>query len=178
GNWVCYKNVDVVAAIGGATFRAAKDVGTMTIELRLGGPDGQLLAAAEVKGTQDHNDGVKGDQDWWTYYTYEATFTGVLPLGRHDIYLVFSGSVNLSWFSLNADTTVIPTVIYGDVNGSGSVDIGDARMVLQHLVGKLTLTPEQLAVANVSGGDQLSISDARLILQYLVDKIDTFPAEK
>ena len=62
----------------------------------------------------------------------------------------------------------------GDVNGSGAVDIGDARMVLQHLVEKITLDENRLIAANVDGKG-VSITSARLILQFLVDKIDGFP---
>ncbi|MCL2489041.1 MAG: dockerin type I domain-containing protein, partial [Oscillospiraceae bacterium] len=62
----------------------------------------------------------------------------------------------------------------GDVNGNGEVDIGDARLVLQHLVEKITLTGRDLIAADVDGKG-VSITSARLILQFLVDKIDGFP---
>ena len=68
-------------------------------------------------------------------------------------------------------------VVYGDVNGSGGVDIGDARLVLQHLVGKIALTPEQFDRAAVREAGRVEISDARLILQFLVGKIQAFPRE-
>ncbi|MCL2488811.1 MAG: fibronectin type III-like domain-contianing protein, partial [Oscillospiraceae bacterium] len=62
------------------------------------------------------------------------------------------------------------------------VSVTDARMVLQHLVQKITLTPAQLDAAAVDGAEnddgspKVSITDARLILQYLVEKINKFPA--
>ncbi|MCL2487311.1 MAG: alpha-L-fucosidase [Oscillospiraceae bacterium] len=62
----------------------------------------------------------------------------------------------------------------GDVNNSGEVDIGDARLVLQHLVNKITLTGRALLAADVDGKG-VSISSARLILQFLVDKVKDFP---
>ncbi|MCL2488902.1 MAG: dockerin type I repeat-containing protein, partial [Oscillospiraceae bacterium] len=68
-----------------------------------------------------------------------------------------------------------PQIKIGDVNGNGVIDIGDARMVLQYIVGKITLDKRQLDAANVSGNGQLSVSDARLILQFLVHKITAFP---
>ncbi|MCL2488437.1 MAG: dockerin type I repeat-containing protein, partial [Oscillospiraceae bacterium] len=68
-----------------------------------------------------------------------------------------------------------PARLMGDVDGNGHVEITDARMVLQFLVGKIKLTPEQLACANVDGQSNVTINDARLIIQYVVNKLDEFP---
>ncbi|MCL2488241.1 MAG: glycoside hydrolase family 3 C-terminal domain-containing protein [Oscillospiraceae bacterium] len=66
----------------------------------------------------------------------------------------------------------------GDVNGNFEVDVGDARMILQHLVRKITLDETQLIYAKVSDGNgDLSVADARLILQFLVKKIAEFPGK-
>ncbi|MCL2487225.1 MAG: CotH kinase family protein [Oscillospiraceae bacterium] len=64
----------------------------------------------------------------------------------------------------------------GHVAGNDTVGIADARMVLQHIVGKLQLTPEQLLLADVNGDGEVTIADARLILQFIVDKIAGFPS--
>ncbi|MCL2488035.1 MAG: Ig-like domain-containing protein [Oscillospiraceae bacterium] len=64
--------------------------------------------------------------------------------------------------------------VLGDVSGNGKVDIEDARLVLQHLVGKIILNETQLATADVDGNG-VSITSARLILQYLVGKVTEFP---
>ncbi|MCL2488586.1 MAG: dockerin type I repeat-containing protein [Oscillospiraceae bacterium] len=78
------------------------------------------------------------------------------------------------------ETCVIPKlpIFFGQVSGSGTLNITDARMLLQHLVGKALLTPEQQAIADVDGDENVTITDARLILQKLVGKIDKFPAEQ
>ncbi|MCL2488759.1 MAG: putative Ig domain-containing protein, partial [Oscillospiraceae bacterium] len=76
-----------------------------------------------------------------------------------------------------APGTAEPTGKYGDINGDDKVDITDARLLLQHLVGKYTIPEGRLVYARVSGGDTVSINDARLILQFIVEKIDRFPAE-
>ncbi|MCL2487402.1 MAG: discoidin domain-containing protein, partial [Oscillospiraceae bacterium] len=67
--------------------------------------------------------------------------------------------------------------VWGDANCNGILDIGDARVVLQDLVGKQWLTARGAAWADVDGDGSITISDARLILQKLVDKIDKFPVE-
>jgi len=71
--------------------------------------------------------------------------------------------------------SVLKRTPLGHVSGGDKLSVTDARLVLQHLVGKITLTEEELDLANVSGGDNVSITDARLILQMLVGKIAAFP---
>lgn len=56
----------------------------------------------------------------------------------------------------------------GDVNGDGSVNSTDARLVLQYTVELTTLTEKQLQAANVNGDDKVNSSDARMILQMTV----------
>jgi len=57
-------------------------------------------------------------------------------------------------------------------------------MILQHLVSKITLTPEELERAAVNGSVKddgsplVAVVDARLILQFLVKKISEFPVER
>ncbi|MCL2488970.1 MAG: dockerin type I repeat-containing protein [Oscillospiraceae bacterium] len=67
---------------------------------------------------------------------------------------------------------------YGDVNGDKKVDITDARLLLQSLVGKYTISDDRMEYAKVSGGEEVGITDARLLLQKIVGKIDVFPAEE
>ncbi|MCL2488210.1 MAG: substrate-binding domain-containing protein [Oscillospiraceae bacterium] len=61
-------------------------------------------------------------------------------------------------------------IIPGDVDSSGGVDISDARLVLQHLVGKIILTKDQRRAADVNANGKVDIGDARLILQHIVGK--------
>ncbi|MFA6404278.1 MAG: right-handed parallel beta-helix repeat-containing protein [Salinivirgaceae bacterium] len=69
--------------------------------------------------------------------------------------------------------------ILGDVSLNGLVQAYDASLILQHTVSNITLTPNQLAVADVSGNggaDPVTAYDAALILQFNVGLIDFFPA--
>ncbi|MCL2487150.1 MAG: hypothetical protein FWE80_00520 [Oscillospiraceae bacterium] len=99
--------------------------------------------------------------------------TGLIPAGARILTLVFDGGGVLR----TCDIKLERSVLLGDVNNSGRVEVSDARMILQYLVGKIKLTDEQLDIANVSGGDRLGVADARLILQMLVNKITVFPRE-
>ena len=60
----------------------------------------------------------------------------------------------------------------GDVDGSGSVDIADLRMVLRAVCKKITLTEAQKQSADVTDDGSVGIEDLRKILRYVCGKID------
>lgn len=64
--------------------------------------------------------------------------------------------------------------LLGDVNNDYNVNSADALMILQHVVGKITLTSEQIARADVNKVDGANSTDALTILQYVVGKITSF----
>jgi len=72
----------------------------------------------------------------------------------------------------NMATTTIeyfdPTtaVIYGDVTGEGTVNIGDAIKVLRYDAKLESLTPQELVAAEVTGDGAVNIGDAIKILRY------------
>ncbi|MCL2488621.1 MAG: glycoside hydrolase family 3 C-terminal domain-containing protein, partial [Oscillospiraceae bacterium] len=83
----------------------------------------------------------------------------------------------------NRDSSVLRQLGFvSESAGKNKVDINDARLILQYLVDKVTLTPAQLDAAAVNGDEnqdntpKVTITDARLVLQYIVDKINKFPA--
>ncbi len=65
----------------------------------------------------------------------------------------------------------------GDADGDGKVDSTDARLVLQHAVGKIDKNALDVAAADADGDGKIDSTDARLILQKAVGKIDKFPIE-
>ncbi|MDP1622772.1 MAG: right-handed parallel beta-helix repeat-containing protein [Bacteroidales bacterium] len=67
--------------------------------------------------------------------------------------------------------------IMGDVSLNGIVQAYDASLVLQHVVGGITLNSTQQQVADVSFAAGITAYDASLILQYVVGLIKFFPAE-
>ncbi len=70
-----------------------------------------------------------------------------------------------------ADTVAV----IGDVNGDGKVDTTDARMILQHAVGKVMLDEAHLLPADVNTDGAVDTTDARLVLQYAVGLLEAFP---
>ncbi|MFA3783783.1 FlgD immunoglobulin-like domain containing protein [Melioribacteraceae bacterium 4301-Me] len=69
-----------------------------------------------------------------------------------------------------ANTTTQVKVLYplakGDLSGDNAIDAGDASLVLQAVVGKITLTPEQQYAADVDGTPGITAYDAYYILFY------------
>lgn len=70
-----------------------------------------------------------------------------------------------------------PAITYGDVDGNGKVEATDALEVLKSVVGKVTLTDEQLVKADTDGNSKADATDALNILKKVVGKIDKFPVE-
>ncbi|GAB2811432.1 glycoside hydrolase family 3 C-terminal domain-containing protein [Streptomyces daliensis] len=89
GAWLLFSDADLGAGARTFTARAAKETGgTGTITVRLGSPTGPVAARAEVPSTGSR----------YTYVTTSARLRGAR--GRQDVYLVFSGAVRLSTFSI------------------------------------------------------------------------------
>ena len=66
---------------------------------------------------------------------------------------------------------VLKSVLKGDANGDGSVDIADAVCIVNHVVGKpnSTFVP---AAADANGDGDIDIADAVRIVNYVVGKIN------
>jgi len=67
------------------------------------------------------------------------------------------------------------TVIFGDVNGDGKINTGDAALVYAYIKGKSTLTEDQLKAADVNGDGKINTGDAALIYAYIKGKVKAFP---
>ena len=75
------------------------------------------------------------------------------------------------------ESHAVPLFRYGDLNRDG-VDVADAMLILQSIVGIISLNDYQSAAAKVAGEAETSVMDAMLILQYVVGIVTEFPAEK
>jgi len=67
--------------------------------------------------------------------------------------------------------------IYGDPSRNCDITAFDASLILQNVVGFITLTALQDSSADVSGNGLVSAYDASLILRYLVGYISVFPVQ-
>ena len=86
----------------------------------------------------------------------------------------------LIMFSLFAfgSTVSAATVLYGDANGDGVVNVGDAVMVSKYVSNTANLTDEQLTAADVNDDGSVNVGDAVLIARYSAGLLEKFPADK
>lgn len=76
--------------------------------------------------------------------------------------------------SLNGVTTISGDIVYGDVNGDGSVGIDDVTLVQKYIADIGTLTSGQITVADVDHDGDVTIADATLIQKYIVGLVTSF----
>lgn len=67
-----------------------------------------------------------------------------------------------------------PTVTQGDINADGKINITDAVSIYYHVLGSLSLTAEQLLLAESNGDGKINIADA-LYWYYTVNGITQPP---
>lgn len=72
-----------------------------------------------------------------------------------------------AWLSDLLSFTPSSNLIYGDVDGDGSVTITDATIVQKASIGLVGLNDDQIKCADVTGDGRVSISDVTLIQKYI-----------
>ena len=66
-------------------------------------------------------------------------------------------------------TEVVPftTILMGDANGNGGIDIGDAVCIINYVVGKPNTTFDA-AAADLNGNGQIDVGDAVMVVNIVV----------
>ncbi len=160
GDYLAYKKVNF--GNGAISFKAmVANSGTSNIELRLNSPTGTLIGTLPVASTGG----------WNEYKEQTCSITKVT--GLNDLYLVFSGSVNVDWFTFGSDGTG-GKVSLGDINEDGKVNSIDFGLLRLHLLGDTKLTGNGLLNADVNGDGNVNSIDYGLIKQYLLGMISSF----
>jgi len=101
-------------------------------------------------------------------------------------YTEFEGGVEFDFentpitedISLYARFEDAPNFTFGDVNGDTEINTSDALLVLQKVVGKISLTEREETLADVDFDGEITTNDALLIVQYNVGKITSFVGEE
>lgn len=65
---------------------------------------------------------------------------------------------------------LLPQSLLGDVDANGILSISDAKMILRHIVGSITLTAEQKAAADMNSDTEITVVDAKLVLQAIASR--------
>lgn len=74
-----------------------------------------------------------------------------------------------------SSTMYAEEIIYGDINGSNSVDSLDFAIMRTYLLGKNSLEEKALKAADVNGDGSADSIDFAILRQYLLGKISVFP---
>lgn len=72
----------------------------------------------------------------------------------------------------------LASVLYGDVDGNGTVTTYDGSLAAQYAMNLITLDADAIARANVDGEGSVTTYDASLICQKALDLITSFPVEE
>ena len=60
----------------------------------------------------------------------------------------------------------------GDINGDGSVNVRDARKVVNSIIGRDSLSNLEAIIADVDGKGSVNIRDARAIINNIMGKAE------
>lgn len=91
--------------------------------------------------------------------------------GVNDLYLVFTGAVNIDWFTFGEATN---NGTKGDLNGDGSINSIDFALLRLHLLGTTPLTGTNFSNADVNGECSVNSIDFAIMRQYLLGMISSF----
>ena len=92
-------------------------------------------------------------------------------------YAQYTDTVPLISKTLHLTVRQKSNVLYGDVNGDGTVNVIDAMLTARGAAKKITLDTDQLAAADVNGDGAVNVIDAMLIARYAAKKISVFPVQ-
>lgn len=79
--------------------------------------------------------------------------------------LVSIMAVSIPAFAATAKTTPTKTVIIGDVDGNGKIELVDALLVVRHAMNISSLTEDQMTRADINEDDNINLTDALLIIR-------------
>ncbi|MFZ5986809.1 MAG: dockerin type I domain-containing protein [Bacillota bacterium] len=75
-----------------------------------------------------------------------------------------------------SQTLSVNSIVYGDVDGDGSITYNDSDLVWYYSTGTKTFTDVQKVAADVDGNGVVDANDSNYIFQYVIGDITQFPA--
>jgi len=161
GNYLVYKKLNF--GRGTTAFKAmVADELNVNIELRLNSPDGTLIGKLPVSKTTD----------WNTYEEQSCSVSNVT--GVNDLYLVFTGPVNIDWFAFEgtpATNTPVPAtntptttdaVVTGDFNNDGVINMTDV-MILASAFNSVRGDSRYKPLYDLNNDGAISMTDVMVI---------------
>ncbi|WP_137696473.1 pectinesterase family protein [Ruminiclostridium herbifermentans] len=161
GDYLVFKNIDFKSEA--ASFKSlVATTGTPNIELRLNSPTGTLIGTLKVASTGG-----------WNEYKEQACSINTVT-GVNDLYLVFTGAVNIDWFTFSTEKITPSAGTLGDLNGDEKVDAIDFALLKSHMLGITTLTGTNYTNADVNIDGEVNAIDYAIMKQYLLNIISSF----
>ncbi len=134
---------------GATSFKAlVANAGTADIELRLNSPTGTLIGILPVAATGD----------WNTYREQTCEISNVT--GDNDLYLVFSGPVNIDWFTFVGAST--PKGAREDINGDKVVNMSDIIILAAHF-NTVSTDAKYDKKCDINGDNAINMVDVMLV---------------
>ncbi|NLD48948.1 MAG: hypothetical protein GX660_17445 [Clostridiaceae bacterium] len=90
------------------------------------------------------------------------------------MYLAFSNSVNIDWFTFAGGSTSEPVGTLGDLNDDGSVNSTDYSILRRHILDITPLTGNALKNADVNQSGKVDSTDYALMRRKILGIIDSF----
>ena len=101
----------------------------------------------------------------------EYVITGLAP--KTD-YVVSLAAVNRAGLSVKSETTSLTTlesIMSGDVDFNGKVELADAMHVFRHCAGKSILQGDGFLAADINKDNSVALDDAMKVFQFVAGKI-------
>ncbi|ODM27743.1 glycoside hydrolase [Clostridium sp. Bc-iso-3] len=171
GDYLVFNKIDFGSGANSFTARVASDADTPTdIQLRLGSASGTLIGTLSIPSTGGWND------------YKEKTCSITNTTGIKDLYLVFSGPVNIDYFTFDSGSvaptptpTSQPSQNKGDLNGDKKVNSTDLTILKRHLLEISKITGTALDNADVNSDGKVNSTDLTVLKRYILGVISAFP---
>ncbi|MBE6851004.1 MAG: hypothetical protein E7504_04610 [Ruminococcus sp.] len=98
-----------------------------------------------------------------------------LKNGASTVYAIFGCSLYQTVVIVELQDLPQDTIVYGDVNLDGNVDILDAILLNRNIMGSAEFNPGQKLAADIYNDGKISTMDSLCILKYVVSLIDSVP---
>ena len=179
GYSVSFKTADGAAA-GTATGTVGTSTGTVykgaaKLELSFTGTPGEQYAVFLLKGSEvptqssiKYIDQTEGTSVKFMVYPYDLSETG-----EYRLYVssTSAGYAKVATFGVTDNWEEAPYTL-GDVNMDGKINVSDALLILQDIVGTVDLNEQRQQAANVDKSNaSINVNDALKLLNYIVGNI-------
>jgi len=168
GDYLLFKSVDFGNGASSFKARVAGEANS-NIQLRIGSSTGTLLGTFSVTPTGD----------WNTYEEQSCNISNVT--GVNDLYLVFSGPVNIDWFTFGTGSApsspASPTSqssIKGDINNDGVINMSDV-ILLATKFNSVSGDGKYVAAYDLNGDGVINMSDVIIIAANFNKTVPSIP---